>query len=183
MNKLLRKLSGGDLRSDGRANEVAKEVIQNPRLLEQLLDGLNEPDDVIRGRTAHALERVSRTNQDMFRELMPQLISISMRDRVPMVKWHFAMIFGNTAFAAKDTGSIVSALLRLLTDESVFVRSWAISSLCVIGKRDGRRRRKIIGALKVLRDDKSVAIRARAAKALRVLQNENELLPAGWSRA
>lgn len=182
MNRLLGKLSGGDLRSDGRTNEVVEEVIRNPRLFGQLLDGLSEPDDVIRGRTAHALERLSRTNQDAFRELMPQLISLSMRDRVPMVKWHLAMIFGNTAFAVKDIESVVSALFRLLTDESVFVRSWAISSLCIIGKRDKRRRRETIDAIKVLRDDKSVAIRVRAAKALRVLQNENEPLPAGWSK-
>lgn len=30
MNTLLQKLSGGDLRSDGRANEVAEEVDRNP---------------------------------------------------------------------------------------------------------------------------------------------------------
>jgi len=181
MNRLLGKLSGGDLRSDGRANEVAEEVVQNPRLFGQLLDGLREPDDVIRGRTAHVLERVSRANQDAFRGLMSQLISLSMRDRVPMVRWHLAMIFGNTAFAVKDIESVVSALFRLLMDESVCVRSWAISSLCIIGKRDKRRRKAIIGATKDLQDDKSVAIRVRTAKALRALQNENEPLPAGWS--
>jgi hypothetical protein len=64
MNTLLQKLSGGDLRSNGRAEEVAERVTRNPRLLEQLLEGLSEPDDVIRARTAHALERVSRKNQD-----------------------------------------------------------------------------------------------------------------------
>jgi hypothetical protein len=61
MNTLLQKLSGGDLRSDGRADEVAEEVTRNPRLLGQLFEGLSEHDDVIRARTAHALERVSRT--------------------------------------------------------------------------------------------------------------------------
>jgi len=63
MNALLRKLSGGDLRSDGRANEVAEEVIRNPELLEQLLEGLDEPDDLVRARTVHVMERISRTNQ------------------------------------------------------------------------------------------------------------------------
>ena len=63
MNALLRKLSGGDLRSDGRANEVAEEVIRTPELLEQLLEGLDEPDDLVRARTVHVMERISRTNQ------------------------------------------------------------------------------------------------------------------------
>jgi len=50
MNVLLRKLSGGDLRSDGGANDIAKEVIRNPQLLEDFVQGLSEPDDAIRAR-------------------------------------------------------------------------------------------------------------------------------------
>lgn len=100
-----------------------------------------------------------------------------------MVRWHLAMIFGNTAFTVGDIEPIVSALQRLLKDESVFVRSWAISSLCLIGRRDKRRRRKIIDATRALQHDKSIAIRVRAAKALRALQNESEALSAGWSKA
>ena len=50
MNALLQKSSGSDLRSDGRAEEVADEVARNPWLLEQLLEGLSEHDDVIRAR-------------------------------------------------------------------------------------------------------------------------------------
>jgi len=155
-------------------------VIQNPQLLGQLVEGLSERDDVIRARTAHALERVSRTNQRLFRGLMPQLISLSASDRISMVKWHLAMIFGNTAFAVRDIEPVVSALFRLLKDESVFVRSWAVSSLCIIGRRDKRRRRKIINAIRTLQHDRSIAVGVRAVKALRALENENEPLPAGW---
>jgi HEAT repeat protein len=70
-----------------------------------------------------------------------------------------------------------------LKDESVFVRRWAILSLCLIGRRDKHRRRKIIDAMRSLQHDKSIAIRVRAAKALRALQNENEPMPASWSKA
>jgi len=182
MNTLLQKLSGGDLRSDGRADEVTKEVTRNPRLLEQLLEGLSEHDDVIRARTAHALERVSRTNQGLFRRLMPQLINVCMNDKVPMVRWHLAMILGNMASAVEDSRPVVSALFRLLKDESVFVRSWAISSLCIVGRRDKRKRRKIIESIGALQHDKSIAIRVRAVKTLKVLRNENESLPAGWHK-
>jgi len=183
MNTLLQKLSGGDLRSDGRANEVAEEVARSPRLLEQLLEGLSEPNDVIRARTVHALERVSRANQALFIGLMPQLISLSASDKVPMVRWHLAMIFGNTASAVEDTKPVVSALFRLLKDESVLVRSWAISSLCIIGRTDERRRSKIIDAMEAFQHDKSIAIRVRAVNALRALRKENGPSPANWSKA
>jgi hypothetical protein len=56
MNELLTMLSGGDLRYDGRANEVAEQVIKRSKLLGKLTEGLNESNGVIRARTAHALE-------------------------------------------------------------------------------------------------------------------------------
>jgi HEAT repeat protein len=183
MNILLQKLSGGDLRSDGRANEVAEEVARSPRLLGQLLEGLSEPNEVIRARTVHALGRVSRTNQTLLLRLMSQLISLSASDKVPMVRWHLAMIFGNTASAVEDTKPVVSALFPLLKDESVLVRSWAISSLCIMGRRDERRRRKIIDAMEAFRHDKSILIRVRAVNALRALRNENKPSPSNWSKA
>ena len=65
MNELLEKLAGGDLRSDGKASEVADEVVANPGLLPQLAEGLDETNDLVRARTAHALERISRKNGEM----------------------------------------------------------------------------------------------------------------------
>jgi hypothetical protein len=113
MNALLRKSSGGDLRSNDRANEVAEEVIQGPQLLGQLLEVLSEPDDVIPARTAHALERVPRNNQRLFRGLVPQLISLSASDRIPTVKWHLAMMLRNTASVAFPFSGHPSRLERL----------------------------------------------------------------------
>lgn len=148
-----------------------------------MLEGLNEPDDVIRARTAHALERISRTNPEMIQVLTPQLIKLVLEDRVPMAKWHLAMILGNLTLPEEETNTIVSALFSLLEDESTFVKSRAIVSLCLIGKRDRDKRNKIIERLGPLRGDQSIAIRSKAAKALRVLENEVEPLPAGWAKA
>lgn len=51
MNYLLSKLAGGDLRSDGRADEVIKTILKDPELLTLLTEGLTEPDVVVRART------------------------------------------------------------------------------------------------------------------------------------
>ena len=122
-NELLKKLSGGDLRSDGRANEVAEDVIKDPQLLDMLVEGLSESNDMIRARSAHALEKISRNNPIMLQVLIPQLIRLAFEDRVPMVKWHLAMIFGNIPFE-KENEKVISALFHLLNDNSNFVRSW-----------------------------------------------------------
>ncbi len=77
MNDLLELLKGGDMRSDGAADEVAEDVIQNPELFGLLFDGLSETDDLVRGRTAHALEKISRAHPELFKDSTGKLIESS----------------------------------------------------------------------------------------------------------
>ena len=60
MNELSALLTGGDLRSDGEADTVADKVLESLDLFDRLFEGLSESDDVVRARTAHALEKISR---------------------------------------------------------------------------------------------------------------------------
>ena len=183
MNELLSRLGGGDLRSDGKANEVADEVIRNPDLLGVLAEGLDSRNDVIRARTTHALERISRTNQQSLLELMPKLGKLVIDDNVPMVRWHLAMIFGNMSQLKEAAELSTSILTRVLDDDSVFVRSWAMVSLTLIGRRDKNKRSKIIEKIKTLQDHGSIAIRTKAKKALDILQNENAPIPSNWMKS
>jgi HEAT repeat protein len=182
MNELLKKMSGGDLRSDGRANEVAEEVIKNPDLFNKLVEGCYETDDVIRARTAHALERISRTNQEIIQEFIAQYIKLATKDEVPMVKWHLAMILGNMTFPQKELDVIISTLIHLLEDDSVFVKSWSIVSLSLIGRKNKEFCKQIIDKMKSLQDDESIAVRTKASKAVDILKNENKPIPDGWSK-
>ena len=52
MNTVLDWLSGGDLRSDGAADQATEAVLQHPALIGDLVAGLDSPDAVIKGRTA-----------------------------------------------------------------------------------------------------------------------------------
>ena len=56
MNELLQKLTGGNLLSDGKSKEVAKFVLEHPEQISDIFVGLYEKADVIRARTADALE-------------------------------------------------------------------------------------------------------------------------------
>ena len=55
--ELLSILARADLRSDGRSNEVVEKVLANPSSLPELIEGLSAKDDIVRGRTADALEK------------------------------------------------------------------------------------------------------------------------------
>lgn len=183
MNELLTMLSGGDLRSDGRANEVAEQVIRKPKLLGKLAEGLNESNDVVRARIAHALERNSRINPELLRGLLPSLVEIADRDEVPMVKWHIAMILGNMKLTGKELNLATSTLFRLLKDESVFAKAWAISSLTLIGRRNPSRRGKIMNEIRACQRERSIAIRTRVRMALDFLNDKNKPISPSWLKS
>ena len=183
MNDLIKMLSGGSLISDGRANEAADRVLANPQLFNQLVEGLSDPDVVIRARTAHALERISRPHPEMLDSLLPQFIDMAIHDPVPMVKWHIAMIFGNLQLPMDSVEEVIQVLFRMIEDPSVFVKSWALVSLTILGRQHKSMRKVIADYIRPLLNDHSVAIRSKAIKAVKILENDAEPIPAGWVKA
>ena len=111
---------------------MADKVVRHPHLFNQLVGGLSESDDVIRARTAYALERISRTHPKMVLRFLAQFIELAIDDDVPMVKWHLAMMFGNLPLPAEKVNIVISTLIRMLEDTSVFVKCWSIVSLTVL---------------------------------------------------
>lgn len=183
MSQLLGWLSGGDLRSDGMANEAAEFVLQNPDLLDELFAGLRESDDVIRGRTADALEKVARARPDLLVDRLGELIAVVESDKLPMVRWHVAMILGHLACYEEVVDQVTPTLLGLLEDGSVFVRSWAIVSLCIIGRKYPGCNEQIVNQVGPLQADPSVAIRSKARKAVKLLTDETVSFPEGWIKS
>jgi HEAT repeat protein len=183
MNHLLELLSGGDVRSDGQSDEVAALVLDNPALIDDLVEGLTNPDKVIRGRTTDALEKIAREKPALTLVHLPRLIEVAQKDPLPVVKMHLAMIFGHLVLFDEALDDLLFALLALLEDPSVFVRSWTISSLCLIARRQPATRDHILWCIVPLQDDPSVAIRSRAQKAVRLLSDERTPFPKGWIKS
>ena len=183
MNQLLNWLADGDLRSDGSGTEVADLVLKNPHLLGDLLEGLDKPNEVVRGHTAHALERISRFQPDTLLDHLPQFIRSAKKDNVAMVRWHIAMILGNLAASEAHAQVITAALLDLLQDASAFVRSWAIASLCIVGRQYPAQTQRIIERIAPLQRDGSIAVRNRARRAVDLLTHDRLPLPAGWVKS
>ncbi len=165
------------------APEVADLVIGEPELYPDLYEGLHVQDDVMRGRTADALERISRNRPDLLLNHFDELIQMAEKDPLPMVRWHLAMIFGNLAVYEEKVNDIVFALAKLVMDERVFVKSWAISSLAIVGRLYPERRQRILELVEPRNRDQSVAIRSRAQKAMRLLVNDEESFPGGWVKS
>jgi hypothetical protein len=183
MNELLLMLSGGDLRSDGPSDLVAEIVLANPGLLPDLMEGPKASDEVIRGRAADCLEKVSRSKPEIFRPYVDQLLIAARGEYLPMARWHYAMIFGNLAVFEDQIEKLVGALDELLGDESVFVKSWTISSLTIFARLYPLYNPDITASIQVYQDDESIAIRTRVRKSIECLLNSSRPLPKGWVKS
>ncbi|TET29808.1 MAG: HEAT repeat domain-containing protein [Candidatus Heimdallarchaeota archaeon] len=179
MNELLEKLSGGTLISDGRADEVVGEVLDDMSLLPKLVEGLEEEDDVIRGRAADALEKLSRFHPEKMASYLQIFMDLAENDPVPMVRWHLAMIFGRMIFSKEYTEKVIPTLLEILKEDSVFVISWAIVSLTIIGQKYPNKKTKILSGIEQLRSQPSKAIQSKIRNAVAVLR-DGKPLPKGW---
>lgn len=139
MSLMLDKLSGGDLRSEGRAAAVAAEVIAQPVRLADLAKGLRSEDDLIRARTCMALEVISRDHPALLTFIAPQLVELAARERVPQARWHLAETLGRVALSDEQLEQIIDALLAYLADGSKIVRYTAVETLGMLGGSSDRR--------------------------------------------
>lgn len=122
MNDLLRELGGGDLRSEGRAAEVAARVIDDPASLPALAAGLGLDDRLIRARTCMALEVLSRTHADLLKPLRPRLIRAAEAETVAQARWHLAEVLANVPLTPKQRERLIPVLHDWLEDKSKIVR-------------------------------------------------------------
>lgn len=183
MNQILEWLLGGDLRSDGLSTEVAEFVIANPQLVDELIEGLDVSQDLVRGRTADAWEKIARVNPELVAPFLPRFLTGALNDPLPMVKMHVAMLLGHLAMISEHAKTITKTLLHMLGEASAFTKSWAIASLCIMGRMYPGERERIVTNVAKLQRDSSVAIRTRVRKALMVLTDENAPFPKGWIKS
>jgi HEAT repeat protein len=180
-NPLLEKLQGGSLISDGRANEVADQIIADPQLLPKLAEGLRDTDKVVRARTAHSLERISRQRPELLNGLLSELLALALHDPVPMVRWHIPMILANIKVEEEYPEAIFETLYSLLIDNSVLVKSWTIASLTILSGKQNPWHEETIRRLRPMTKDVSDSVRTRAVKALNTLE-KNQPIPQGWQK-
>jgi hypothetical protein len=180
---ILEWLEGGSLRSDGMANEVVSFVLRNPEALSELVLGLSDERKVVRGRAADVLEKLARELPERFLEYLPVLLRSSKEDPVPMVRWHLAMLLGYLIEDQKHVIPIQSTLITLLRDPSVFVISWAIVSLCLIGRRYPDCKEDILQEIVSLKDSPSAAIRTKVRMGMELFSNDHRSFPDGWVKS
>lgn len=166
MNNILQQLTGGDLRSDGDADKVARTIIDRPELLPDLIKGFESDSEIIRMRTAHAIEVISRENGVLLEEFKPKLIKCAKEDALPETRWHLAQVFGNINLSNEELHVVLPILYEYLKSGTILVKSWTVVGLGNIAEKSRLFRDEILQKVAELKNDKSTAVRNRVSQTL-----------------
>jgi hypothetical protein len=129
MTDILDKLRGGDLRSIGRANEVAQEVVHSPDLLASVFAGLLDNDPVVRMRAADAVEKASTRRPALLQPFKRELLGRVGASEQKEVRWHVALMLPRLGLNSRERRQAVAILLDYLEDTSSIVKTFAMQGL------------------------------------------------------
>ena len=170
MDDVLKKLEGGDRRSIGRVSEVVAEVLNDPSLLEVVVNAMLSDDPIIRMRSADAVEKITAKHPEYLQPYKEKLIQQVAKINQQEVRWHVAQIFPRLELSKEEQAVIVEILLDYLNDKSKIVKTSSMQALADFAERDASLRFKVIKLLEKLTRTSSPAMRSRGRKLLEKLR-------------
>ena len=160
-------LAGGGPRSLGRAAEVVRLALTDPRRLHELFGGVLHRDEIVRMRAGDALEKVCRDRPELLQPYVERLLAEASEVGQPSVQWHLAQMLGELALRPDQQARTVRLLKRNL-DESTdwIVITCTLETLATFAAGDRALRRDLIGRLQRYRRENRKSIAKRAEKLL-----------------
>lgn len=135
-NNLLKKLTAGDRRSIGRADEVAALVLKQPKQLGELMYGMRAADPLIRMRAADAAEKASHKQPNLLRPFKGELLRLLAEAREQELRWHLAQMVPRLPLTVKQRFRAAAIFRLYLEDRSSIVKTCALPALADIAAKD-----------------------------------------------
>jgi hypothetical protein len=162
-------LRGGRPNSLGRAEEVVDIVLADSRRLDELFEGLADPDELVRMRAGDALEKVCRHQPRWLVPYVDRLLDETGAIEQPSVQWHVAQILQQLRGELSD-GQVARAteLLKrnLARSQDWIVLNVTMDVLADWAQDDAALSRSLIPELERLRRDERKSVAKRASKRL-----------------
>jgi hypothetical protein len=170
MSDVLNKLRGGDRRSIGRSDEVAREISNDSRLFKQAVAAMMDPNPIIRMRAADAVEKASALHPLLLQPhkhiILERIAAIPQQE----VRWHVAQILPRLRLTPKERDHAVSILFDYLEDKSSIVKTFSMQALFDLAQHDSLLRKRVVPILQFLATNGTPAMRARGRKLLKILK-------------
>ena len=174
MSKIIQKLTGGDLRSIGKAEEVVEDILRNPSLFTEVFDGMLHEDPRVRMRSADALEKVTKIHPEFLQPFKNRLINEISEIQQQEVRWHVAQMFSYLVLTKSDMKNIITILFSYIdSSNSNIVKVFSLQTLADIAMKDPSFKPKVIEKLKQMVNSGSPAIVNRCNKLINKLERLN----------
>ena len=166
---ILHKLSGGDLRSIGRADEVVDDIGRKPALFDAVFMGLYDDDPCVRMRSADVVEKVTRSHPEYLGKWKTAVLDDISRVDQQEVIWHMAQIFPRIPWTLAERKKVLGLLRKYLEHQSKIVVVSTMQALAELAEQHPKLKNEAVRLIRPLTLGGSPAIRARGKKLLQQL--------------
>lgn len=160
-------LKGGDRRSIGRSNDVAKIVLQEPERFRELVKCLWMDDPILRMRAADAAEKISVVQPGLLKRHKAELLGLLGETQQIELRWHLALMVPRLALTTAERQRAIAALQQYLEDRSSIVKTFALQGLADLSRNDAGLRIHVKNLLEESARAGTAAMKARARKLLK----------------
>ena len=164
MNPLLRQLTGGDRRSIGAARAVVKLVLNDLRRFPVVLNGMTNPDPLLRMRCSDVVEKVTTERPGVLAPYRARMLDMAAAAQQQEVRWHLAQVLPRLLLDAGERRRVLDILAEYLRDKSSIVRTFSMQAMAEIAEQDPQLRTSILRQLEELTQAGSPAMRSRGRK-------------------
>jgi hypothetical protein len=164
-------LEGSDRRSIGRANEVARLVLKEPRRFRELIKCLWDENPVVRMRAADTAEKVSAQKPRLLDRHKPELLGLLAETDQIELRWHLAAVIPRLRLTPPERQRAVAALQLYLDDRSSIVKTFALQGLADLSRNDPSLRRQVVELVESAEQSGTAAMKARSRNLLKKLRD------------
>jgi hypothetical protein len=168
---LLKELSGGDLRSSGRANHIVARVAREPALFRRLFRGLSSLDRIVGMRAADAIEKITVDRPELLLPYKRDLLELAASSGEKEFRWHMALLLPRLKLRVSERAAAMDILHEYLGDGSSIVRTCAMQGLADFACQDVSLIPRVRPLMERLTAIGTAAMRARGRKILKQLND------------
>ena len=167
-NDLTERLSGGDLRSIGKADLIAVEI-KDQNDFDTLFKCLHSDERLIVMRAADAIEKITVKRGDFLIGHKEEILSFCESADNIEFKWHLALLLSRLSFSKNEYTKVWEILSSWLLDpkESKIVRVNSIQALFELSKQDITAKEKLDSILNEVEKENIPSLLARIRKVRR----------------
>ncbi len=163
-------LTGNDLRSIGKADEVVQLVTSDPELFGEVFGGIFHEDKVVRARCADAVEKVARRFPEYIQAKKSIIFNNLETFKQKEVMWHIALMLGYLKLNKKETDTALRTLNHwLVSSDSIIVKVSCMQTMSHFAVKNKSIAESVCDEIQKQMINGAPAIKARGRKLLKLL--------------